>query len=116
MKATIYKNDEFKTVGLEVVNADVTLFAWGCTAKNFYYSKTVDADRYTAEVLELIRGEQMRRYYDHHFVKDVLDTNMDERNMAKRKDAKDTATFITIDKERLADLDAHIKQLIDKIH
>ena len=115
MKATIYKDDNFKTVGLKVVNADVTLYTWGATCDQFYYTKTINADPYTAEVLDLIKYERMLQYYEWDFSKEVCETNMAERNMAKRKDKKDLATFITIDTERLQELEKAIARTIEKI-
>ena len=115
MEATIYKDDNFKTVGLKVVNADVTLYSWGATCEHFYYTKTINADPYTAEVLDLIRCERMRQYYEWDFSKEVCETNIEERNLEKRKSKKDRATFITIDKERLQELEEAIARTIEKI-
>lgn len=115
MKATIYKNDNFETVGLKVEHADVTLFSWGATCEQYYYTKTINADPYTAEVLDLIKLERMRQYYEWDFSKEVCETNMDARNMAKRKSKKDLATFIEIDKESVKELETRIEHLIEKI-
>lgn len=114
MEATIYKNDNFETVGFKVVNANVTLFSWGTTAEQFYYTKTVGADKYTAEVLELIKCERMRQYYEWDFYKEVCQVNIDPRNMAKRKDKNDTTTVID-NTERIKELVLRISNLISEI-
>ena len=115
MKATIYKDDNFKTVGLKVEHADVTLFSWGATYEQYYYTKTINVDPYTAEVLDLIKLERMRKYYEWDFSKEVCETNMDARNMEKRKSKKDMSTFIEIDKERVQELEQAIQNKIRKI-
>ena len=115
MKATIYKNDNFETVGLKVMHADVTIFVWGVICEQYYYTKTINADPYTAEVLDLIKLERMRQYYEWDFSKEVCETNMDPRNMAKRKSRKDLATFIEIDKESVKELETRIEHIIEKI-
>lgn len=115
MKATIYKNDNFETVGIKVMHADVTIFVWGVICEQYYYTKTINADQYTAEVLDLIKLERMRQYYEWDFSKEVCETNMDARNMAKRKNKKDLATFIEIDKERVKELEQAIKNKIRQI-
>lgn len=114
MKATIFKNDNFETVGLKVEHADVTLFSWGATCEQ-YYTKTINADPYTAEVLDLIKLERMRKYYEWDFSKEVCETNMDARNMEKRKSKKDLSTFIEIDKERVQELEQAIQNKIRQI-
>ena len=115
MKATIYKNDNFETVGLKVEHADVTIFVWGVICEQYYYTKTINADPYTAEVLDLIKLERMRQYYEWDFSKEVCETNMDARNMAKRKSKKDLSTFIEIDKEMVQELEQAIQNKIRQI-
>ena len=115
MEATIYKNDNFETVGFKVVNANTTLFSWGATCDQYYYTKTINADPYTAEVLDLIKCERMRQYYEWDFSKEVCRVNNDPRNMAKRKDKKDTATFIEIHTEQIQELERRISNLISRI-
>ena len=113
MKATIFKNDEFQTVGIKVVNADVTIFAWGITSGELYYSKTIDANKYTYEIMKLVQYNTLYRYYDFDFVREVCEINADPRNMEKRKDKKDTGTFIENTK---ADwYKKQIEQIIDRI-
>ena len=65
--------------------------------------------------MELIKCERMRQYYEWDFSKEVCETNMDARNMAKRKSRKDLATFIEIDKESVKELETRIEHLIEKI-
>lgn len=115
MKATIYKNDEFKTVGLYVENAGVKVFSWGATCAQLYYSKTIDADCYTVEILDLVKFETLRSYFEWDFVKEVCEINTDPRNMAKRKDETDNGTFIYMDKDKLNELEKAIARLIEKI-
>lgn len=53
MKATIYKNDDFETVGIRITHADVNLFKWGTTWDDGYFTKTINADKYTREIMEI---------------------------------------------------------------
>jgi hypothetical protein len=113
MKATIFKNDEFQTVGIKVVNANVTIFSWGITYGASFYSKTIEADGYTYEIMKLVQYNTLYYYYEFDFVREVCEINTDPRNMEKRNDKKDTGTFI--DNKKADWYKQQIEQIIERI-
>lgn len=115
MNATIFKNDEFKTVGLKVTAGDHTMFTWGCTFEGGYYTKTINADKYTDRIVELIQLKRMHRYFDGiEFTEDVFDIWRDERNQAKLKEGESkNGVFFPNNKEE--EIKAQIERIIETI-
>lgn len=52
--ATIVKDDNFKTIGFRVEMNDNTMFSWGITPNPFYFTKNVDSEKYTREIIILM--------------------------------------------------------------
>lgn len=56
MKAIVVKNNDFQTIGFEVISNGVTLFNWGissCLKSNF--QKEVNAETWMPQIFELIK-------------------------------------------------------------
>lgn len=55
MKATIVKNDNFKTVGFEFGTENNVMYKWGVAPiKYLYFVKEIDANKYLTLIFELI--------------------------------------------------------------
>lgn len=71
MTALIVKNDDFKTIGLEVKNEKHCLFSWGISPLNkSNFIKEILADKWTEEIVQLIRIEreiQVQENFIHDF-------------------------------------------------
>ena len=63
MDITIFKNDEFETIGIKVTTSNPghftpeTVFAWGITSPEYYYSKKIRGDYYEKEVFALVKAD-----------------------------------------------------------
>lgn len=113
MKATIFKDDQFETVGLIVKSGNAALVTWGLTCEQMYYTKTIDAEKYADKVLELIKLQTLSNYYHWDFVREVCEIAADPRNLAKRKNKKDASVFIEHDKYK--ELDEKIERIVKAI-
>lgn len=73
MKATLVKDDNFKTIGLEIAINGFALFKWGISpASPFYWTKTISANDYASEIAALITLEGRRREKD-NFEREFFD-------------------------------------------
>lgn len=56
MNATIVKNDDFKTVGFDVISNGVTLFSWGISSSSpFFFTKSVSVEKWLPQIFELVK-------------------------------------------------------------
>ncbi|MBQ0034907.1 MAG: hypothetical protein KBS77_06405 [Bacteroidales bacterium] len=119
MNATIFKDDEFKTAGIKVVLNDVTIFQWGANWEDGYYTKTINADKYTEKIMELIELKRIYEYYSplHGFCSDVFDLLRAEGNKEKFDESKlkDGIRFGEFD-QKSNQAEARMIRLINEIH
>ncbi|MCM1165154.1 MAG: hypothetical protein NC401_03975 [Ruminococcus sp.] len=71
MDITIIKNDDFETIGIKVTTsapgsfAPETVFAWGKTYEDMYFSKKVRGDYYEKEIFALVRAGKQAEAASH---------------------------------------------------
>lgn len=92
MKATIAKDNNFNTIGLEVTNNDGnnTLFSWGVSPMvEFHFVKEIDTKKYETEILQLVQyREQLRNL--NNFVSRFFHFANESDALKKSKDGKGT--------------------------
>lgn len=63
MHITIVKNDDFETIGIKVTTSNPgyytpeTVFEWGVTYDEYYFSKKINGDKYEKEVFALVKAD-----------------------------------------------------------
>ena len=95
MKATIVKNDNFKTVGFEVKNENNTVFSWGISPNGMYFVKDVSFSTWANDIFELVsmnavlreQSNFISKAFDHVISKNVSDVRLKD-NKAEIEETK----------------------------
>ncbi len=114
MKATLYKNDDFKTIGFKVENEKGTpIILWGITLGNVW-SKDVDFEQ-NAETIFEIKAKMKEKAVYGNFISEWFEI-ADENGIQEilRKAGKNGVRFSQID-EKLLQLEREIERKINEI-
>lgn len=79
MKAIVVKDNEFKTIGIEVTASAKTLFSWGISPSSpFYWTKEINIKDWMTEIFEIVRLNAVINERN-NFVRNFFEVAMDQK-------------------------------------